>query len=144
MVPASVCHIPHLSQFQLYNNPSLTCYPSCLNSATNFYYNNQLKSSLRCPSAQDSGVCGLISATNVGSVHSEWSCDTSGVPSTPPCGLGNGSSWSMLSCVNGEVVGIHDFSGFSGSFPSSLNLLTSLSYLDIHDNDFTPGEICLV
>ena len=48
----------------------------------------------------------------------------------------------MLSCENGLVVGISNFSGFSGSFPSSVNQLGSLRVLDIHDNAFVSGECC--
>ena len=144
VVPSSLCALKLLNTLYLQSNYGLTCSPSCLSTIyTPYSGSNSL--SARCPNAQESALCGIISSTTVGSRYSEWSCNSAGVPNTDPCG-GSGSVgvWRMLSCENGLVVGISNFSGFSGSFPSSVNQLGSLRVLDIHDNEFVSGEIILV
>ena len=93
-----------------------------------------------CPTVQDTALCGIVASTNVGSVYTEWSCNSAGVPLTDPCGTLSDPSWRMLICANGEVTGITNFTGFSGSFPSSVNGLSSLRELSMFDNDFISGE----
>ena len=141
VVPSSLCELKLLNTLYLESNYGLTCSPSCLSSVY-FPYSGSNSLSARCPDEQESALCGIVSSTTVGEVYSEWSCNSIGVPNTDPCGgSGSGGVWRMLSCENGLVVGISNFSGFSGSFPSSVNQLGSLRALDIHDNEFVSGEI---
>lgn len=55
-------------------------------------------------SAMDTALCGLVAATSIGAVHSEWSCSTAGIPSTSPCA--SGAVWPGLVCSGGNVVKI--------------------------------------
>ena len=105
-----------------------------------FSHDPGLLKSSHCPTVQDTALCGIVTSTNVGSIYTEWSCNSLGLPSTDPCGVSSGHVWRMLSCENETVIGITNFSGFSGLFPSSVNGLSSLRELSIHDNDFISGE----
>ena len=138
-VPSTLCDLS-LTSISLSSN-HLTCAPSCLNSISYFYssyYGGSNGDVSVCPSIQDKGLCGIVASTNVGSIYSEWSCNTLGIPLTNPCNVT--SMWPMLSCDYDEVVGISNFSGFTGSLPSSVNLLYGLRELDVHGNDFISGE----
>ena len=138
-VPSTICNLG-VSGLYLASN-HLTCAPSCLSSISYFYtnyYGGTNGNVPVCPSIQDTGLCGIVASTNVGSIYSEWSCNTLGIPLTNPCNVS--SMWPMLNCDYDEVVGISNFSGFTGSLPSSVNLLYGLRELDVHGNDFIPGE----
>lgn len=50
---------------------------------------------------QDTGLCGIVAATNIQSVIPEWSCDADGNPDSNVC------SWSGLECNdNDEVISL--------------------------------------
>ena len=63
----------------------------------------------------DVGMCGLIAATNVESIYSQWSCDGSGLTTTAPCD-GSTALWSGVTCsAEAYPVTIYlEFIGLSG------------------------------
>ena len=66
-------------------------------------------------SVQDNGICGMIAATDIGSIvsYEEWSCSSDGITSTDPCI----AAWSGITCTDGFVDGIRLISlGMTGNF----------------------------
>ena len=103
MIPSSLCQLTKLTRLNVTgggSNVGLTCTPGCLSfiSSSNLIVPSQL-----CPSNQDIGVCGLISATNIQSVYSQWSCTTLGVTSTAPC---SSPVWPGLGCSGTNIASI--------------------------------------
>ena len=87
-----------LSVLLFQDNDELTCYPTCLSTVTELEAGSV---SGVCPSLQDDAICGLIAATDIStkSTYDMWSCNSTGFPSTDPCGLvGGGSVWGGLAC----------------------------------------------
>jgi hypothetical protein len=134
--------LSELEELNFQNSPALQCYPSCLANSVQYLYSDSVQEGDRCPTDQEQGLCGIISSTDVASFYSEWSCGDLGIPLTNPCGsnLDGYGAWSMVNCEGDLVIGIDELSGLSGTFPRSINKLTSLTYLDIHGNDFIAGE----
>lgn len=60
-------------------------------------------------SDQDKALCGLIAATDVQSIKSQWSCNSTGFTSTNPCS----PVWSTLIC-SGNVITSMEWFGVSG------------------------------
>ena len=105
------------------------------------------------PTEQDSGLCGIIAATNIQSVpgYSQWSCTSDGITAFDPCI----TLWPAASCNGYNVTSLSFYNiGFSGwqlqinvfqnilllsvgSIPSSIGLLTMISSLDYFNNKLT-------
>ena len=83
------------------------------------------------PSSQDEGLCGFIAATNIQSIYSQWKCNSSGYTVSNPC------SWPGLTCPdNNFIEQIYLFSiqyphALSGTLPTTLGLLTTLTGINI-------------
>lgn len=56
-------------------------------------------------SNQEKGLCGLIKATNIESIYTEWSCTTVGVTVTDPCR--SNYMWTGLKCSNKKIISIN-------------------------------------
>ena len=99
MIPQAICTLTKLRQVYAGNNPGITCAPLCLSSIANIFYKSL--PSATCPTNQDMGLCGLISATNVQSIggYSMWSCTTLGVTASSPCS----PLWTGLGCSGNYV-----------------------------------------
>ena len=54
-----------------------------------------------CHHTWDSGICGIIAATDIASKsgYDEWACDTSGYTLTDPCA----GPWTGITCTAGAV-----------------------------------------
>ena len=103
-IPNSVCLVTHLTSLQFTNNgtnPKVTCAPLCVSSVSS----RTVPSSV-CVYAQDVGLCGLISATNIHSIsgYSQWSCSTGGYTTSTPC---LSPVWPGLSCAGINVVSVN-------------------------------------
>ena len=109
-VPFGLCYISSLTELHISDggsNSGISCAPYCLSSVV-----TRLLPSTCAVSVQDTGLCGLIAATNIQSVRAQWSCTTSGYTSTDPCS----PLWSGISCVGSVVVSIDTGnSGVAGS-----------------------------
>ena len=71
----------------------------------------------------NSGLCGLIAATNIGAVYSEWACSSTGAVATDPCD----PVWSGLTCTSGEPVQLSVTSRkLAGTLPVALGSMTQL------------------
>ena len=82
-------------------------------------------------------LCDLVDATSVSqATGNTWGCHN-GVPDTPYC-TGDTSTWTGVTCMNGEVVSL-DLSGLSltGTVPSSLGELSTLTSLDLSRNSLS-------
>ena len=112
-ISTSICQLSVLTNLRLENNPDLACIPSCLKMmSVKLTTDVTIVSRPICASSQDTALCGLIAATNIGQSYSAWSCTTDGRTRTNPCDPIRGS-WSSLSCENGVVTYI-GLSGISG------------------------------
>ena len=101
-IPNSICLLSSLKYFYVTNsgsNSGLICAPYCLTSVT-----NRTVPSTVCVYPQDTGLCGLIAATNIQSLSSQWSCTTGGYTTTFPCTPYY--AWSGLSCSGVNVVSV--------------------------------------
>ena len=127
-VPSELCKMNFLYDINFENNVGITCYAVCMTSIS--YLNT---SGLICPTSQDQALCDLIASTNIASNYgsNQWSCDSSGFPSSDPCVV----MWPGLTCSNGAVVRMDMCcNGLSGTIPSTFGLLTSLTYLQLGYN----------
>ena len=97
-------------------------------------------------------MCDLVSATNVASVSGgSWGC-TNGHPTNPICS-GSSSSWEGVTCTNGVVTAISLspvgkgglLSGpLTGTLPTCLGALSTLTSLNLTSNNLTGHIPCLV
>jgi len=92
---------------------------------------------------QDDALCGFVAATSIGQYpyYNGWSCLPGGTTSTDPCQ--SGGMWTGVMCTNGHVSTI-DVDYLSGTLPSSLGLLSTLTRLQSEGGVFTgtiPPEI---
>ena len=55
------------------------------------------------PTAQDNGLCGIVAATNIQSIYSNWSCTTAGSTTTNPCTV---PVWNGVGCSGNTVTQI--------------------------------------
>ena len=89
------------------SNPLLTRSPICLTTVAD---------RIIPPNYQEAALCGFIAATNIESIsgYEEWSCTTSGIPSTDSCAA---TAWSGVTCDSGLVIdiGLNGF-GLAGNF----------------------------
>ena len=87
----------------------------------------------------DEAVCGIVAATNIGSIkaYEMWNC-TVGVANSDPC------TWKGITCNETEVNAIL-LAGLymTGTFPSQLFGLASLSSLDVNGNKLS-GKILML
>ena len=102
-MPSTLCLITSLMKLYVTtggSNPGVSCAPSCLSSLPASTVPSRV-----CPSNQDTGLCGLIAATNINTIASyfHWSCTTAGVTSTNPC---SSQLWSGIVCSGNNVVSI--------------------------------------
>jgi len=107
-------------------NTGITCAPKCLTTVT-----TRNLPTVYCQSFQDIGLCSFIAATNIASINSYslWTCDTNGVTITNPCVA---PIWLGLTCSNGYASEFTLNSiAITGSLPSKLGMLSSLSKLSI-------------
>ena len=103
-IPNNICLMGVLSMVVIANsssNPGVTCAPICISSVSS----RTVPSSV-CVYAQDVGLCGLISATNIHSIsgYSQWSCSTGGYTTSTPC---LSPVWPGLSCAGINVVSVN-------------------------------------
>ena len=89
-------------------NAGITCTPLCLSSVA-----TRNLPTATCVYPQDSGLCGMIAASNIQSVsgYSQWSCASGGYTSTNPC---SSPVWPGLGCSGGIVVSLSVFNLASG------------------------------
>ena len=79
------------------------------------------------PSLQDQGLCGFIAATNIEIFYSQWKCNSSGYTVSNPC------AWPGLTCSDDSSIGqlylsnLYSFYRLSGTLPTTLGLLTTLT-----------------
>ena len=81
---------------------------------------------------QDTVLCDFVAATNIADLgYTGWSC-LNRLPVTDICGSSYRDSWSSVTCTDGKVISISMYaSSLSGTLPSSLGQLTSLTFLYI-------------
>ena len=86
-------------------------------------------------------MCGIIGATDIASIsgYDEYVCSTSGYTTTDPC------TWTGVTCTDSAVTWI-DITGnaLTGTIPSELGQLTSLTNMDLSYNSLTgtiPSEL---
>ena len=99
-VPFGLCYISGLINLHISDgggNSGISCAPYCLSSVT-----TRVIPTTCAVSVQDTGLCGLIAATNIQSVRTQWSCTTAGYTSSDPCS----TLWSSVTCVGSVVVSI--------------------------------------
>ena len=116
-IPNEICQLTSLKMLYLDGNPGVSCYPNCLSSLMILAVDSSVPFKPICPSFQDAALCGMVSATNVGSVYSEWSCTTDGLTETNPC-ITN-AIWRGMTCLG----------GFVNSISISSSLIGQLAYL---------------
>eukprot|EP01041_Mallomonas_annulata_P004177 gene4177-8301_t len=79
-------------------------------------------------------LCEFAAATNIGSILRSWRC-TNGLPATNICKDSTTSSWTGVVCSSNGIEGMNiQRLHISGTIPSSLGLLTSLTYLSLFSN----------
>ena len=85
------------------SNPGITCAPLCVSSISS---GNLNVPSAVCVYPQDTGLCGLIAATNIHSIsgYSQWSCTAGGYTSTTPC---LAPVWPGIICSGINVVNLN-------------------------------------
>ena len=78
-------------------------------------------------------ICGFVAATNVEELSSQWSCNTTGMPETDPCGSPN---WHGINCDSDNLVTSISFSerNLTGTLSSSLGGLLSLQGILLNRN----------
>ena len=95
-IPNALCDYPALnySSISFQDNLFLTCYPDCLTNAT-LLNDGGLRRG--CPGDQDTGLCGMVAATNIGQIFnmSMWECDSNNAAIIDPCGT---PPWNGLIC----------------------------------------------
>ena len=130
-VPYVVCQLTNLQVLYLNANPGIACAPLCVSSISN---STRSVPSTICVYPQDTGLCGLIAATNIHSIsgYSQWSCASSGYTATNPC---LSPVWNGLSC-NGINVNSVNFANIvlSGSITSAIGSISGLSYINLEGN----------
>lgn len=74
----------------------------------------------------DSALCGFIAATNIETIYSEWSCNSSGLTVTDPCG---DVQWPGITCLGQSGLSFITLSriGLRGTKASHLNVCKSNS-----------------
>ena len=155
-IPNEICQLTSLKMLYLDGNPGVSCYPNCLSSLMILAVDSSVPFKPICPSFQDAALCGMVSATNVGSVYSEWSCTTDGLTVTNPCIVSD--SWDAITCddrghvnsivFSNELTGVFAFLSFVnwdgiyvlGSIPPSLGRLSTLTYINFEGNDFRSSQ----
>ena len=113
------------------NNAGITCYAVCMTSISSLYTSGSI-----CPTSQDQALCDLIASTNIASKSgsNQWSCDSSGFPSSDPCVV----MWPGLTCSNGAVVSMNlNDLGIVGTISTSLGLLFSVRNLYLNSNNLS-------
>jgi Leucine-rich repeat (LRR) protein len=116
----------------------LACYPVCMTDSTGIVSFGAGTTSISCPSDTESGICSIVAATNINSLHVEWSCDTDGYPASNPCASGN--TWTGLQCSSpslGPQALNFASMGIMGTIPSQLAFLSTLESLSLNGNSFT-------
>ena len=101
-VPSGLCSATGLSVLNvtmsvLGMGSDVACAPSCLSTVSTAQLPPQQSN---CNSYQDTAVCGLLAATNVGALNASVTCTTDGVPSMDPC------LWSGVGCNNGVLTSL--------------------------------------
>ena len=103
IIPYGICNMPTLQVVYVTNgpsNPGITCAPACVSSVPSTAVPTALCS---YPSNQESGLCGLVAATNINTLsgYSMWACTASGYAASTPC---NSPVWNGIGCIGGNVV----------------------------------------
>ena len=112
-IPNEMCQLTSLKILYVDGNPGVSCYPNCLSSLLKLSVDSSVPFKPLCPSFQDAALCGMVSATNVGSVYSEWSCTTDGLTETNPCNTS--AVWRATTCTRGYVNSIILSSSYSSA-----------------------------
>ena len=106
-----------------------------------------------CVSDMNMGLCGLVAATNIGILNSQWSCNEYGVTTTDPCA----TFWNFVACTSGNITSIsfppmslngkqefvvvcllyNNYTIDTGTLPSSIGHLTKLTSLLIGGNSIS-------
>ena len=155
-LPSELCDITSLVSLSFANNPDISCYAKCLSTVSDLRTTADV-----CPTAQETAVCAFVAATNIANLpgYDEWACSSSGIPATDPCG----AHWTGLDCEGSAITSFHFkgirlkgdgiifvltsyhcfsrnlYSYVSGTIPSGLGQLSSLTKLDLEINSLT-GE----
>ena len=144
-IPYQLCDVTGLTSLQVQNNTLLTCYPECLTtmSDTDTNFGEVLQG---CPSLQQDTLCYFVAATNIGSIHPEWACDSIGYTLTNPCGeyvnntYVNNTRWNGLNCNEIGMINAFEMESYSviGSLPDEFWLgLSSVETLILRNNSLT-------
>jgi hypothetical protein len=153
-LPSSLCRVSSLKNgyIKIQGNPSMSCYADCFSQFP--LYTNGLSN---CKEIQSKALCAFRSATNMASLHPEWSCS----PNANPC---LGDKWYGVECSNGYIsaLNISDAAlqgecsiviawrlrvieyNFIGAMTASIGLLSALgtlTRLEIQHAHFT-GKQC--
>ena len=102
-IPDTFCQLTSLDSFLLTSgagNAGITCAPTCVSLVV-----TRVLPSTTCPSNQDIGLCGMMTATNIQSItgYSQWSCTTAGITSTTPCAS---PVWNGLACTGSSIISV--------------------------------------
>ena len=157
-VPSALCSVTGLVYWDIENNPYIDCYADCLSTVPNLNANPPYSCSnitsiptatptatptaapTTAATSTDIGLCGFIAATNIESIFSQWSCDSSGVTTTDPCD----PTWDGIACSRSEPSEINvQGEGLRGSIPSTFGSLTAMDYLYLDSNCLTGGDVAL-
>lgn len=109
-------------------------------------------------SSQDTALCELIAATNIGDVAYQWSCDIDSIPTTPPCGSGTVPVWYGVMCQGSTIITIElssmqlsgtvlkrFFNFFSSVFICVVNLFVYFLYIwNLQERFLIQFGICLI
>jgi len=140
-VPSALC-ATGISYLDTSDNPGITCYADCLSTVTT----NDYSPAEACPPIilfQDVSLCSFIASTNVGSLYTEWECDSDGVLNGDPCQPD--AEWTGVTCNSEGYVNSIIFASveLSGSLPNELSSLSTLTLLQLTDADFVGKFILL-
>ena len=150
-VSSELCNIGTLVDFYFNNNVGISCYAACLCTVTPLSTSGYActetptgqpssEPTVAPPTPSDIGVCAFVAATNIvtKSNYANWVCDVSGYPTTDLCG------WTGVTCAGSAVIELYLQSlEISGSIPTELGSLTSLTYLALDYNRLT-GMWCVL
>lgn len=75
------------------------CYPKCYSTAMFTFTRGAVTA---CPSKTDMALCGLLAASNLGSLDSYWSCNALGITSADPCMAG----WPHITCAGSDILSL--------------------------------------
>ena len=118
-----------LAVTNLNTNPGIGCVDDCFsvaNIAQTFIPS-------RCPTEQETTLCGLIASTNIAVIsgYDNWQCTVGGLVSSDPCDSAS-SGWTGLGCSGGGVISVTLTNiGLAGSLTSSIGQLDALTRLQM-------------